>query len=73
VNGVASRVFTDFGDKFEVVDKDGQDPTECMIYDITCDEKGLITLLPGMKHPYVDGDRIVITGVEGMEELEPEK
>ena len=70
VNGVASRVFTDFGEKFDVIDKNGEDPTECMIASISNEEKGLVELLTGMKHPYEDGDKVLITGIEGMDLLE---
>lgn len=67
--GPFSRLFNDFGDKFEVVDKNGEDPVEVMVASISNEEKGIVKLLPGVKHPYEDGDSIVISGVEGMEVL----
>lgn len=37
-----------------------------MIKSITCEEKGVVTLLDGVKHPYQDGDYIVLNKVKGM-------
>jgi hypothetical protein len=37
-----------------------------MIKSITIEEEGLVTLLDGIKHPYQDGDYIVLSRVEGM-------
>lgn len=39
-----------------------------IIKDITNEEEGLVTLLDGVKHPYQDGDYVVLSRVEGMEE-----
>ena len=69
-DGVVSRIFTDFGDNFEVVDKNGEDPVECIISSISNEEKGIIKLLPGLKHPYEDGDKIILSHVEGMNLIE---
>lgn len=38
-----------------------------MIKSITTGEESLVTLLDGMRHPYQDGDYIVLSRVEGME------
>lgn len=37
-----------------------------MIKDIECSERGLVTLLDGAKHPYEEGEAVVIGQVEGM-------
>ena len=37
-----------------------------MIKNISCEEDGVVTLLDGVKHPYEDGDYVVINNVEGM-------
>ena len=52
--GAACRLTNDFG-KFEVLDKNGEQPVEVMIKNIECSENGLVTLLDGSKHPYEDG------------------
>lgn len=65
--GPYSRLFNDFGPKFEVLDKNGEEPTEVMIKNISTGEKGVVTLLDGAKHPYEDGEVVIIKGVEGMD------
>jgi ubiquitin-activating enzyme E1 len=50
--GPYSRLFNDFGSKFEVLDKNGEEPTEVMIKNISFAENGVVTLLDGAKHPY---------------------
>ena len=63
VYGPFAKTFNDFTDNFEVLDKNGEDPVEVMISSITNDEKGIVKLLTGAKHPYEDGDSILIYGV----------
>lgn len=67
VSGPFAFIFNDFGPTFQVLDKDGDDPVEVMIKNISIAEKGIVTLLPGVKHPYQDGEVILIKSVEGME------
>ena len=38
-----------------------------MIKNIETSENGLVTLLDGAKHPYEDGEAIVINQIQGME------
>ena len=71
--GPFTRVFTDFGKKFTVLDKNGEEVQEVMIKSITNAERGIVTLLPGAKHKFEDGDTIIITQVEGMELLDKGK
>lgn len=66
VCGPWCRVFNDFGDAFEVIDKNGDDPVEVMIKNITIAEKSTVTLLPGARHPYEDGEHIVLSEITGM-------
>lgn len=44
-----------------------------MIKNITCDEEGLVELLPNMKHKFEDGDEVLFNQVEGMKLKEGEK
>ena len=67
VYGPWTRLFNDFGQKFEVIDKNGEDPQEVMISKISCEEKGIVTLLQGAKHTFEDGEKVVFKGVDGME------
>lgn len=52
LRGPFASLFNDFGEKFEVVDKNGEDPTELMVKHISNEEEGVVTLLDGLKHPY---------------------
>lgn len=63
VYGVFGRVFNDFSDKFEVLDKNGEELQDCMIKNISNEEKGIVELLPNNKHKFEDGDEVLITQV----------
>jgi molybdopterin/thiamine biosynthesis adenylyltransferase len=43
--GAFTRVFNDFGDKFEVLDKNGEELPDCNITKITIDEVATVELL----------------------------
>jgi hypothetical protein len=64
VRGVWARLFNDFGDKFEVIDKNGDAPVEVVLSEITREERAVVKLLKGARHPFEDGEQIVIRGVE---------
>ena len=67
--GPFGRIFNDFGDKFEVLDKNGEDLQDVMIKHISNEEKGLVELLPTLKHKFEDGDEVLLTEVVGMDLL----
>lgn len=58
--GLFSRVFCDFGDKFTVTDKTGEEYQDLVLSSISNDEKGLVTLLENTRHNLQDGDEVVI-------------
>jgi hypothetical protein len=64
--GVFSRVFNDFGDQFEVLDKNGEELQDVMIQKISNEEAGVVELLQNQKHKFEDGDEVFLQGVEGM-------
>ena len=68
--GVSGIYFADLG-QHEVNDDNGEEPFEGIIKNITNEEEGLVTLLDGVKHPYQDGDYVVLTKVVGMEDINP--
>jgi Ubiquitin-activating enzyme E1 FCCH domain len=41
-----------------------------MIKSISNAEKGVVTLLTGVKHPYEDGELVVISEIEGMSKIQ---
>jgi molybdopterin/thiamine biosynthesis adenylyltransferase len=64
------RLFNDFGDKFEVLDKNGEELKECDIISISNEEQGIIKILDNQTHNLEDGDEVLLTGIEGMDLLE---
>ena len=56
--GVFGRIFNDFGEKFEVLDKNGEDLQDCIIKSISNEEQGVVELLPTNKHKFEDGDEV---------------
>lgn len=53
--GFTCRIINDLGEKFEVLDKNGEEPIEVFVKEITNAEKGVVTLLDGVKNPFEDG------------------
>ena len=67
--GVFSRVFNDFGDNFEVLDKNGEDLLDVVITNITNEEEGIVELLHNQKHKLEDGDEVLLQDIKGMKLL----
>lgn len=70
--GVFGRVFNDFGDSFEVLDKNGEELLDVIVNSISNEEKGVVELLGNQKHKFEDGDEVTFTGIEGMKLKEGE-
>ena len=70
INGILCRIFNDFGEKFDVVDKDGEELADYMIKNISNEEQGVVQLLPGIRHNLSTGDQVIIQEVQGMQKLE---
>jgi hypothetical protein len=64
--GVSGIYFADLG-LHQVNDNNGEEPFEGIIKSISTEEEGLVTLHDGVKHPYEDGDFVVLSLVDGME------
>lgn len=60
--GASGVYFADLG-LHEVNDDNGEEPFEGMIKHISNEQEGLVTLLDGLKHPYQDGDYVLISKV----------
>ena len=65
-HGVFGRVFNDFGDAFEVLDKNGEELQDCLIKKIHVGENALVELIPTVKHKLEDGDEVAFAGISGM-------
>jgi ubiquitin-activating enzyme E1 len=72
--GLFGSIFVDFGNNFEVLDKDGEQPSSGVVVNITSDDNGIgiidikdeANLKP---HGLSDGDIVTFKGVEGMTQL----
>lgn len=67
--GLFGQVFCDFGEGFEVVDTNGEDPVSGAIAGISRDTEGVVTCMMGSRHGLEDGDFVTFTEVRGMTEL----
>ena len=66
VYGIFSWSFCDFGDEFEVLDSDGEEPKEFFISGITKSDNAVVTTLENRMHGLEDGDSVTFKEVEGM-------
>jgi len=57
----------DFGEDYVIIDKDGEEVQDCLIKDISNEEKGLVTLIEGSVHSMEDGDTVIFKNIKGME------
>ncbi|XP_012944645.1 ubiquitin-like modifier-activating enzyme 6 [Aplysia californica] len=66
VYGICGSAFTDFGDKFEVVDSTGEEPKDVLIGNITKANPGVVTGLEQAIHGLESGDVVAFREVKGM-------
>jgi ubiquitin-activating enzyme E1 len=67
--GVFGSIFCDFGESFVVSDEDGELVATSMIAGITTDSPALVTTLEDTRHNLESGDRVQLTEILGLEEL----
>ncbi|KAG0727138.1 Ubiquitin-like modifier-activating enzyme 1 [Chionoecetes opilio] len=68
-SGLFGRIFCDFGEKFEVVDTNGEPPVSTMVAGISKEESSVVTCLDESRHGLEDGDCVTFSEVQGMTEL----
>lgn len=67
--GVFGNIFTDFGEKFIVLDTTGEPPASNMIASITQDANGVVTVIDEQRLQLEDGELVSFTEVGGMTEI----
>ena len=67
--GVFGNIFCDFGKNFSVIDSTGEPAASSMLAGITCDSPALVTVLEETRHGLESGDKVVLSDIVGMEEL----
>ncbi|XP_058403161.1 ubiquitin-like modifier-activating enzyme 6 isoform X2 [Diceros bicornis minor] len=66
IHGIWSRLFCDFGDKFEVLDTTGEEPKEIFISNITQANPGIVTCLENHPHKLETGQFLTFREINGM-------
>ncbi|XP_049268865.1 ubiquitin-like modifier-activating enzyme 1 [Rhipicephalus sanguineus] len=66
--GVAGQVFCDFGEKFRVLDPNGEPPRSVMIKSIS-QKQGVVATVHKARHGFEDGDYVTFSEVRGMTEI----
>ncbi|KAL3171995.1 hypothetical protein MRX96_043672 [Rhipicephalus microplus] len=66
--GVAGQIFCDFGDKFRVLDPDGELPRSVVLKSIS-QKQGVVTTSHKARHGFEDGDYVTFSEVRGMTEI----
>jgi ubiquitin-activating enzyme E1 len=66
--GLFGWAFADFGE-FHCIDPDGEPPKTAYIAGITQDKEGVISVVDNKRHDLADGDRIRVSEIQGMTEL----
>lgn len=67
--GVFSFVFADFGDNFSILDETGEPAGPILLEGITQDFPATVTVVEEQRHGLENGDKVVFSGIKGMEEL----
>ncbi|KAK2862011.1 hypothetical protein Q5P01_001544 [Channa striata] len=67
--GLCGQLFCDFGETFEVLDKDGEMAASAMIQNITKENPGMVLCTDDQKHSFSDGTTVSFSEVQGMTEL----
>ncbi|EGG23006.1 ubiquitin activating enzyme E1 [Cavenderia fasciculata] len=67
--GVFGSIFTDYGDKFTIVDTNGENPASYMISAVSQENPGVVTLVDEQKLQLQDGDTVSFKEINGMSQL----
>ncbi|CAF3376655.1 unnamed protein product [Rotaria socialis] len=67
--GLFGQIFCDFGEKFEVIDTNGENPSTQIVVEITQDEVGVVFMSTDTRHGFEDGSYVTFHGVKGMTEI----
>ena len=67
IRGLCGQIFVDFGEKYTIVDQNGEEPLGGIVSDIEKD--GTVTMLDDSRHGLQDGDYVKFSEVQGMPKL----
>ncbi|ESN94142.1 hypothetical protein HELRODRAFT_103068 [Helobdella robusta] len=69
IYGLLCWSFCDFGDSFDVLDPDGEEPKEAFISSITKSNPGIVSTMESSKHGFEDGDTVEFREMSSMSAL----
>lgn len=69
LKGVFGNIFCDFGEDFTVIDSNGEPPFSAIVSGVTQENPGVVTVVDEHRLQFEDGDYVVFSEVQGMEEL----
>lgn len=67
--GLFGQIFCDFGERFRVVDTNGEQPISVMLACISKEKESVVTCLDETRHGFEDGDYVTFSEVCGMTEI----
>ena len=67
--GLFGQIFCDCGDKFTIVDPDGEEPVSAVVESITRDKDGIVTLTDNGSLGFTVGDLVTFSHIKGATEL----
>jgi ubiquitin-activating enzyme E1 len=67
--GLFGQIFCDFGQNFEVIDTNGENPLTQIVTEISHDEAGAVFMSTDTRHGFEEGTYVTFTGVKGMTEV----
>ncbi|XP_031723484.1 ubiquitin-like modifier-activating enzyme 1 [Anarrhichthys ocellatus] len=67
--GLCGQLFCDFGEEFEVLDENGEEPASAMIQSVSKANPGVVLCTDDRQHRFSDGSKVVFSEVQGMTEL----
>ncbi|KAM9361812.1 ubiquitin-like modifier-activating enzyme 1 [Symphorus nematophorus] len=67
--GLCGQLFCDFGEEFEVLDRDGEAPESAIITRISKDNPGVVICTDEQRHGFSNGVKVSFSEIQGMTEL----
>nr|XP_046239442.1 ubiquitin-like modifier-activating enzyme 1 isoform X2 [Scatophagus argus] len=67
--GLCGQLFCDFGEEFEVLDRDGETPRSAIIQTVTKENPGVVLCTDDQRHGFSDGCKVSFSEIQGMTEL----
>ncbi|EDV26442.1 uncharacterized protein TRIADDRAFT_54436 [Trichoplax adhaerens] len=69
VFGLFSFLFCDFGESFQVIDGDGEEPEEILLSNVSKDNPAVVKTIYGVRHGLTTGDYVKFREIKGMTAL----